>query len=613
MSDPGQLPLRAPHAPATDLHGSGAVASPGAALDALAMACLARELAEALAGARVQQVTQLDRLTVALECYRGERRWLILSADPSRVAVRLSAEKARRGGGEATPLTLALRAHVVGARLVLVARPEGERILHLGFDAAEPLSLVCEPIGRLANLVLVRATADAPEGGGILAVARPVTGAMSRARQLLPGRPYAPPPRPARPDAADASEAVLAEALAAAADGAAWRALLAAVAGIGPLAAREAVHRAAGDASARATDVPASALHVALRELTGRAIAGDEAPSIARRRADGAILAWAPYPPEHLASDEVAIEAMPSLLDAIEAAEASRGADAYREARADVARLLSDAGARLSRRRASLARELDGRDDEAIEGLRLAGDLILAFQHQIAPGQTRFAPPLDLDGSAAEIALDPTKTAVENAQAYYARYRRARRAREAVPGRLAEVDAALATLEQWATDLALAEDRPEIEAVRDALARSGWLPGAAPARGRAPRPAAPRGPLRWVSPDGLTVLVGRNSAQNEHVTFALARRGDAWLHARGVPGAHVIVRCGGRPVPEPTLLAAAAVAAWYSSARGEARVEVTVADIRHVRRLEGGGPGMVTVREGRTVVVRPAPLPEAST
>lgn len=40
----------------------------------------------------------------------------------------------------------------------------------------------------------------------------------------------------------------------------------------------------------------------------------------------------------------------------------------------------------------------------------------------------------------------------------------------------------------------------------------------------------------------LRALVGRNSRQNDHVTFALAKPHELWFHAQGVPGAHVLLR-----------------------------------------------------------------------
>ena len=51
---------------------------------------------------------------------------------------------------------------------------------------------------------------------------------------------------------------------------------------------------------------------------------------------------------------------------------------------------------------------------------------------------------------------------------------------------------------------------------------------------------------------------------------------------------------------------AASLAAYYSGSRESGTVEVDVAPRRHVRKIKGGGPGMVTYRNERTIAVRPA-------
>ena len=102
--------------------------------------------------------------------------------------------------------------------------------------------------------------------------------------------------------------------------------------------------------------------------------------------------------------------------------------------------------------------------------------------------------------------------------------------------------------------------------------------------------------------------MGKNSRQNEEVTFHQAAANDLWLHARGVPGAHVIVKSGGRPVPETTLREAAALAAYYSQARESGAVEVDYTEQRYVRHMKGGGPGMVIYERERTLRVAPGDL-----
>jgi predicted ribosome quality control (RQC) complex YloA/Tae2 family protein len=112
-------------------------------------------------------------------------------------------------------------------------------------------------------------------------------------------------------------------------------------------------------------------------------------------------------------------------------------------------------------------------------------------------------------------------------------------------------------------------------------------------------------PLYVQSREGFTLLVGKNSRQNEDVTFHQATANDMWLHARGVAGAHVIVKAAGREIPRNTIEQAASLAAYYSEARGSTSAPVDYTLQRHVRDMKGGGPGMVIYERERTIYVEP--------
>jgi predicted ribosome quality control (RQC) complex YloA/Tae2 family protein len=149
---------------------------------------------------------------------------------------------------------------------------------------------------------------------------------------------------------------------------------------------------------------------------------------------------------------------------------------------------------------------------------------------------------------------------------------------------------------------------PEIEALTkewEGHGTGGRDTGDAPTKKRRSAPARPR-PL--IGPGGHAIYIGRSGAQNDLVTFDLAGPDDTWLHARGVAGSHVIVRwrIPGADEDQRTIEAAAALAAYYSAARGNATVEVDVTRRRYVRKIKGTGPGLVTYRNERTIAVRPA-------
>jgi predicted ribosome quality control (RQC) complex YloA/Tae2 family protein len=109
--------------------------------------------------------------------------------------------------------------------------------------------------------------------------------------------------------------------------------------------------------------------------------------------------------------------------------------------------------------------------------------------------------------------------------------------------------------------------------------------------------------MAFTAPSGATVLVGRNNAQNDELTHRVAARSDIWLHARGVPGSHVIIKAGGTPPDSATLEFAASLAARYSQAGGNRRAAVDYCQARSVKRRPGGRPGMVYYTDYETVTV----------
>jgi predicted ribosome quality control (RQC) complex YloA/Tae2 family protein len=114
-----------------------------------------------------------------------------------------------------------------------------------------------------------------------------------------------------------------------------------------------------------------------------------------------------------------------------------------------------------------------------------------------------------------------------------------------------------------------------------------------------------------MSVDGFQILIGRSARQNERITFELGAGGDVWLHARGIAGAHVLIKARGREIPESTLRQAAAYAAHHSQARQASRVAVDYTAQRHVRRLKGAPPGLVTYSGEKTLHVEPSPPPSS--
>jgi predicted ribosome quality control (RQC) complex YloA/Tae2 family protein len=115
-----------------------------------------------------------------------------------------------------------------------------------------------------------------------------------------------------------------------------------------------------------------------------------------------------------------------------------------------------------------------------------------------------------------------------------------------------------------------------------------------------------------VTPGGWQLYWGKNSRTNDYVSRSMTGPKDVWFHAKGMPGSHLVLKCGDRAdkVSEEDLCFAASFAAGYSKGKNDSKVEVIVAQGRDVKKPKGARPGLVTVDTYRTVMVAPKRLKE---
>ncbi len=113
---------------------------------------------------------------------------------------------------------------------------------------------------------------------------------------------------------------------------------------------------------------------------------------------------------------------------------------------------------------------------------------------------------------------------------------------------------------------------------------------------------------RFVSPDGLTVLVGRTAADNDVLSLKLGAPNDFWLHVAAGSGSHVVVRNPGglARLPRDTQRFAAGLAARYSKVRRGGKVAVHLTTCREVGKPRGFPSGKVTLKRFQTVHATPA-------
>jgi predicted ribosome quality control (RQC) complex YloA/Tae2 family protein len=558
--------------------------------DVFTTAAIVDELIATVRDGRVQDSLEIGNDAIGLEVYANHtRHYLLISAHPQEARIHLVPDRVRRGVETPSPLGLLLRRYVEGAVLTSINQPDWERVVLLELDGPEGLfTIVVEPMERRSNILLVR-------DGRIMDCYRRVGPQDNRVRLSLPGHEYVPPP-PQKFKRAPTSLTLrlLQDALDADPGKAAWRTLTDTLLGFSPMLAKEAVYRAMQRANIKAGDTSARSLFDVISGLLDSLLNRRWQPGVTE--ADGQVTSYAAYPVTYLPGWRQTA----SLSEALALYYgAPVGVEAYEAAKKPVRAMIDEARERIERKLESL--HASQRDDSERERLRQSGELLLAYQHTIKPGQTSLSAQYDFDKPPLDIKVDPSMSVLDNAKQYFEQYEKAKRAAAEVPALIGAAEAEIAFLLQLETDLALAANWPEIGEVQDALQANGYWRGPHTARPKGSRSA----PLKVTTPEGIVIWVGRNSRQNEEVTFTRGKPDDLWLHARGIPGAHVIVKSGGLTVPAGVLQRAAGLAAYYSAARGEGRVLVDATERRHVRKIKGGKPGMVTYRHESPIEVVP--------
>jgi predicted ribosome quality control (RQC) complex YloA/Tae2 family protein len=115
-------------------------------------------------------------------------------------------------------------------------------------------------------------------------------------------------------------------------------------------------------------------------------------------------------------------------------------------------------------------------------------------------------------------------------------------------------------------------------------------------------------PYREFLVNGYRIWVGRNADANDALIQKFAAKNDIWLHARAVPGSHVIIKTQPNvPVPKPVLERAAELAAWFSKAKNDSLCPVIYTPKKFVRKVKGSKAGQVMVDKEDVIMVVPKP------
>lgn len=558
-----------------------------------------QELVDLLTGHRVGKIYQLGTTDLALDFRLRDGRWLLISTDPNRMAMYLTARSLKQFAHEArsdTPFVALGKKHLSGARLIEVEKTGYDRVVRFSFlvedesGTESKRDLVVQLTGRSANVFLL-------EQEQIIVSLRERQSDENSYHELLP---------PAdKLDPFELSPEKL-TALIEASEGDLVAAARVNLIGFGRQYAEEFAARAQPQA-------PEKALAEMLTEIFSampKPVVYSSAPLEELKRQIGATefsLAFAPIEFEHL-----------KTLHHTSFATVNEAADGYftflderRNFLAERQKIEANISARLKKLNAlrkNLERELTTFSKG--ETHQRYGELLLSNLHQAQKNEAAFIVTdfYDPEQSVIEIPAANKPTAKEAAEHYFKLARKARHGLAVINTRLPEAQTEIAILESQLANLRSLTQRAELKDFNQPT-------GISPQKTTQKSPAAKKekekaisGVRRYLSSDGFEILVGRTSRDNDNLTQRIAKSLDLWFHAADYPGSHVILRNPKRSeIPSRALIEAAQLAAKFSHAKNVsgAKVAVNYCEKKFVSKPKGFAPGQVRLSAFKTILVEP--------
>ena len=567
-------------------------------MDGLSLYSAMNELNKRLAGGKIDKIQQTDKEELLLMVRSlGQTYRLLINASAADNRVQLT-ELKKQAPSEAPMFCMLLRKRIAGGKIVRFEQERLDRVLKISIETYNDLgdlsvfALYCELMGKHSNIILVN------EKGVIVDAIKHVGLGMSSVRFVMPGLEYSAPPAqdkqdPSKASADDFSMAMCMVGMSIA------KALSNAFFGLSPAVAAQLVAR-------YTNKTECTQLSEAEREELAERLGAFYADMAQGKEKASAVLnalgeTEAVYPFAISGSGIKLYDSIGEALDSLYI-NSDRREWAKRHG-ASARKVLQNNIERCEKKLALYADALNS--GEQMEKCRLYGELLTANLHSLKSGtdtaavDNYYADPVERIA----IPLDRQLTPGENAQRYYKKYQKLKAARDMAIVQREQTLSELNYLEGQLDNLTKCTAENELSELIEELKEQGYIKR--DKGGKKKMKLAASKPMHFVSSTGTDIYVGKNNRQNDELTLRFASPNDIWMHAKNIPGSHVIVK-GASEQDTATMTEAALLAAYYSRARGSENVAVDYTPRKYVKKPAGAKPGMVIYTTNKTAYVTPS-------
>ncbi|MBO8159407.1 NFACT RNA binding domain-containing protein [Thermosyntropha sp.] len=574
--------------------------------DGFTIKAICSELNEELLDARIDKIYQpeKDEVILILRKYRGATCKLLISSNAQWARMHLSTEK-KENPSLPPSFCMLLRKYLEGGKIKTIKQVDFERIVHIDIEALDDFrewktkTLICEFMGKHSNIILVN-----PENNIIIDAIKKYGSDVSSYREVLPGKEYIKPPSQDKLNPLETSFDDFVKFIWKNSEKNIANAIFNTYSGISPKSAEEICINAGIN-----PDMPAeecgeyelTKIYSKIQDIISSIAAKNCAPIVIYK--NNKPVDFAPFKLNSLPTDRHEFfDSMNSACDAFFKEKMNRLR--LESIKTNLLRNLKEYLNKCYKKQEHL--EADQRKAEKNKKYKEWGELLTAYAHKYKKGDTKAVLEDFYTGEKVEIELDPRYTPVQNAQRYFKIYNKSRNALKHLESLIKANQEEIDYLESVAVAIREAENLEELEEIIEEIEKEGYIKD----KNKRNKSKTKSSPRRFISSDGLEILVGRNNRQNDILTLKQADKNDLWLHTKDIPGTHVIVKLPPKiksihDVPDSTLEEAAALAAYYSKAKEADKVPVDYTFRINVKKPAGAKPGMVVYENYWTIMANP--------
>lgn len=576
--------------------------------DGIVVKSVTYELFNLLNNGRIEKVYQPENDEIMLSIRNGSNNYkLLISASSSNPRIYITNET------KVNPITppmfcMLLRKHIQSGRIIDIYQYSMDRVICIDIQSLDELgvlstkTLIIEIMGKHSNIILIDKKTNR-----IFDSIKRVPSSLSSIRQVLPGLEYKNPPSQNKLIPFNLSKEDFISLFDKSEKGIpVFKMLYGNIIGISPLIAKEICYRANLNDSIIVGQLNgdyADNLYISFKKFFCNINDNVFFPTIVNNERSDEIIAFSAidilqygnFPKIHYNSINELLEIYYITRDKI---------DRIKHKSSDLRKSIS---IKLDRTLNKLAKQKEELlEAEEREVFKIYGDLLTANLHKVEKKQSSIV----LENYYKEdlekvlINLDPRLSPIQNAQKYYKKYNKLKSAHQLVSEQIVKTQEEVDYLENVLISLENCTELKELEEIREELVNEGYVKKSS-TKGKKKEKEVISFPHHFVSSDGYHIYVGKNNKQNDRLTLKLANKDDIWLHAKNIPGSHVIIKKKDGQISEYAITEAALLAAYHSKARLSSNVPVDYTERKNVKKPNGAKPGMVIYDYYNTIYVTP--------